>query len=743
LNWEIEYFSYRAATRLTRVTVPEPSLSEFGERTVHVASKHLKRIHSAKRIATAGAATATITAVMVGAVPPPQANAAATAGAPGLPSMELAPGAPDPASIPDLTFGLGTQGYNEFQTLGAALESGLLNNVNLSGLLQRLGYDPESAINTALAQALAGIPINVGGVPVLGPILNNARITNVAALLTLLGFDVADTLGDAPGLNIITAGPPFTLLKFVGVDLGWVPGFPNSVADDINGTPYLGISPVDVLETLRGTTGVTALQRATLETLIGIVGAAVGDGDVVDVRVPVVVGFGLGAFAAGMAYPQVVADLPNQPGGEDYTGTSPLAGSITILPMILLRNPGRANGGLFARFYPEAALLGINTVTPDTEVSSSVKDPSSGLNIPVGNTGIVLGGATLIPIKVDGTVEYDPLSDFPAWPNPVSLANSAAALAFPTYILRGVTADSLTDVEGQATTQLGEALGYTTGPLALNLYLTVPVNDALPLLEPVKLPVDVINLFTGANLNNPVATALEPALTSLVNLGYTDVKRNVVDGVPEYDRTLDQAGVITPFGTLPSGVDWVQVPGDLFAQLAAGTETAIGQGLVSSTPVANPLATLANLLGLNLPGAVNDPSPLGGLTELSGLTDNVVAAAAGAAAPTVQSQNPAPSTARVSAASATDTNVATGVPAKPDNPIKAATARTEAAAKSARARTDASVKKATDRLDKIAKDGQKQIQKVVNDVQANVKKTVKTVSGADKSANKPSEKSGG
>ncbi|MDT5248928.1 MAG: hypothetical protein QOJ28_1562, partial [Mycobacterium sp.] len=385
----------------------------------------------------------------------------------------------------------------------------------------------------------------------------------------------------------------------------------------------------------------------------------------------------------------------------------------------------------------------INTVTPDTEVSSSVKDPSSGLNIPVGNTGIVLGGANLIPIKVDGTVEYDPLSDFPAWPNPVSIANSAAALAFPTYILRGVTADSLTDVEGQATTQLGEALGNTTGPLALNLYLTVPVNDALPLLEPVKLPIDVINLFTGANLNNPVATALEPALTSLVNLGYTDVKRNVVDGVPEYDRTLDQAGVITPFGTLPSGVDWVQVPGDLFAQLAAGTETAIGQGLVSSTPVANPLATLANLLGLNLPGAVNDPSPLGGLTELSGLTDNVVAAAAGAAAPTVQSQNPAPSTARVSAASATDTNVATGVPAKPDNPIKAATARTEAAAKSARARTDASVKKATDRLDKIAKDGQKQIQKVVNDVQANVKKTVKTVSGADKSANKPSEKSAG
>jgi hypothetical protein len=460
--------------------------------------------------------------------------------------------------------------------------------------------------------------------------------------------------------------------------------------------------------------------------------------------VPIVLGFGLGAFAAGMAYPQVVADLPNQPGGKDYTGTSPLAGSITILPMILLRNPGRANGGLFARFYPEAALLGINTVTPDTEVSSST-NPNNALNIPVGNTGIVLGGANLIPIKVDGTVEYDPLSDFPAWPNPFSLANSAAAFAFPTYILRGVTADSLTTVEGQATSQLGDALGNTTGPLALNLYLTVPVNDALPLLEPVKLPVDVINLFTGANLNNPVATALEPALTSLVNLGYTDVKRNVVGGVPEYDRTLDQAGVITPFGTLPSGVNWVQVPGDLIAQLAAGTETAIGQGIVSSTPVANPLATLANLLGLSaLPGAANDPSPLSGLNSLSGLTDSAVAAAAGAAVPAVQPQIPAPNAAKVLADNdATDTDtVVTEVPAKPDDAIKAATARTQVAAKKAQARLDASAKKAGGHLDKIAKDGQKQIQKVAKHVADDVHKTVKAVSGAGKSAEKSSAKSG-
>jgi hypothetical protein len=712
-----------------------------------MASKHRKRSQAAKRIATVGAATATVTVLTVGAAPPPTANAAATTATPGIPSMPLAPGAPDPASIPDLTFGYGSQAYDQFQTSGAALETAFLNNVNLSGLLQRLGFDPatiNTALGTALTGALAGVPIDPSGIPVLGAILKNAGITNVAAVLTLLGFDLADPLTDADGLNIVTVGPPFTLLKFVGIDLGWVPGFPNSVADDINATPYLGISPVTVLQTLKDSPGVTFAQRATLDTAIGIVSAAVGDGDAVDVRVPIVLGFGLGAFAAGMAYPQVVADLPNQPGGADYTGTSPLAGSITILPMILLRNPGRANGGLFARFYPEAALLGINTVTPDTEVSSST-DPNNALNIPVGNTGIVLGGANLIPIKVDGTVEYDPLSDFPAWPNPIALANSAAAFAFPTYILRGVTADSLTSVEGQATDQLGDALGNTSGPLALNLYLTVPVNDALPLLEPVKLPVDVINLFTGANLNNPVATALEPALTSLVNLGYTDVKRNVdpVTGVPEYDRTLDQAGVITPFGTLPSGVNWVQVPGDLIAQLAAGTETAIGQGIVSSTPAANPLATLANLLGLNLPGAANDPSPLNGLTSLSGLTDNAVAAAAETTVPAAAPQAPAPNVAKALAgdnATDTPTVVTNTTNAKPDDAIKAATARTQASAKKAQARLDASAKKAGDRLDKIAKDGQKQIQKVAKHVADDVQKTVKAVTGAGKSAEKSPEK---
>ena len=682
--------------------------------------------------------------------------------------MQLAPGAPDPSSIPDLTFGLGPQVYESLQLLGARLETALLNNVNLSGLLQSLGYDPEAAINTALAnllvQTLTGVTVPVGDIPVLGSILAGAGYDNVAALLGLIGFNLADPFNLAgaptPGINIITAGAPFSLLKFLGVVLGWTPGFPNSVADEINNTPYLDVGALAVLQTLLAAYPVppftNIIPNGTLQTAIGIVkNLPGGDLNVIDVRVPIVVGFGLGAFAAGMAYPQVVADLANQPGGENYTGDSPLAGSLTILPMILLRNPGRANGGLFARFYPEAGLLGIDTITPDTEVSSSV-NPNSPLNFPVGNTGIVLGGANLVPIKVDGTVEYDPLSDVPAWPNPVSLANSAAALLFPTYLLRGVTDASLTQVlDGQLKPQLAAALANTSGPLALNLYLTVPVNNALPLLEPVKLPIDVINLFTGANLNNPIATALEPALTSLVNLGYTDVKRNVVNGVPQYDRTLDQANVITPFGTLPSGVDWGQLPGDLLLQLGAGVQQAIAQGLVSNTPVINPLAILANLLGINgLPGAASAVSPLSGLTALSGLTDNAVNATASATVPAaVQSKslppsaaNPSvdkgdkdietstdagatvPAVAKVSAPSAAnvsaddtdiDADVVDKTPAKPDKPSAATSVKTG---------VDASIKDAADGLGRIVKD-----------VQDSVQKTVNAVSGAAKPADKPSD----
>src|SRR5918996_1166367 len=111
--------------------------------------------------------------------------------------------------------------------------------------------------------------------------------------LNLAGLDI-------PGLNVITTGPPFTLLKLLGTDLGWVPGLPNSVANEINGTDYLPVGLSGLLGELADTvSGLNPVLGLALEALAATIPPGL---DAVDLRVPVVVGFGLGAFAAGAAY---------------------------------------------------------------------------------------------------------------------------------------------------------------------------------------------------------------------------------------------------------------------------------------------------------------------------------------------------------------------------------------------------------------------------------------------------------
>lgn len=544
----------------------------------------------AKKIALAGAAVMTAAALTASLVPPPTDQML-------NPDIELAAAVevfPEPDQIPDLTGGLGTAGYDFSQAIAAAILKAIVNNINLMALARAMGMDPESFLKTLPPNVLLGVldavPLDLSpllsdmlGLDVADNILipalsalgitDGEGITTVTKLLALLGLDLGDPLNlsglDVPGLNLITTGPPFTLLKLLGLDLGWVPGLPNSVAEEVNNTEYLPLGVNGLLTTVLDRLKILNLDVPGLnlgglvDLLDNVVQTIPARLDVVDLRVPIVVGFGMGAFAAGAAYPKIVEDLQYQPGGANSPtkATDPLLGSLTILPMLLLRNPGRANGGLFARAYPFARLFGIDTVTPDTQVTSSG-------GIPIGNTGLALGGANLIPIKIDATVQYDLLSDFAAWPNPFSIANNLMAFLLPTYILRGV---DMSNLSPQLETQLKDILaGIGTDPLALNLYLTMPANS-LPLLEPLYLLTDLTNLMTLGAFPNPLGTlanALSPALTSLVNLGYTDVVR-MPDG--SYVRTLDQAGDPTAFMSFPD-VDWAQVPGDIFNQLVKGIQ---------------------------------------------------------------------------------------------------------------------------------------------------------------------------
>ena len=629
-----------------------------------------------KKIALVGAATMTAATLSIGLVPPPTEQML-------NPNVELSAAVemfPEPDQIPDLTGGLGTAGYDLAQQIAAAILEAITNNINFMALARAAGMDPASLLGSLPPHLLRGvldtIPIDLSPLlsglvgfdaasGILGPALEALGITDgtgmttVTKLLELLGLDLSDPLNlsdlDVPGLNLITVGPPFTLLKLLGLDLGWVPGLPNSVAAEVNNTEYLPIGVNGVLTTvldrlqllstdnpLLGLGGLVGSLDGLLDTVVNTIPARL---DLIDLRVPIVVGFGMGAFAAGAAYPQIVEDLQYQPGGakSPTKATDPLLGSLTILPMLLLRNPGRANGGLFARAYPFFRMFGIDTVTPDTQVTSSG-------GIPIGNTGLSLGGANLIPIKVDATVQYDLLSDFAAWPNPFSIANNLMGFLLPTYILRGVDMSNLTP---QLETQLKDILAKLgTDPVALNLYLTLPANS-LPLLEPLYLLTDLTNLMTLGAFPNPLGTlanALAPALTSLVNLGCTDVVRNP-DGT--YTRTLDQAGDPTAFMSFPD-VDWGKVPGDIMKSLMNGIQKEFFSGNPTpSTPnaITGVFKLLSSILGGGGAGGIGDilnalmggmnPLAIAATKEVGQLPESMPATTSTAPAPAYDNVSPA------------------------------------------------------------------------------------------------------
>ncbi|BBY99532.1 PE-PPE domain-containing protein [Mycolicibacterium fallax] len=470
--------------------------------------------------------------------------------------------APDPGDIPDLTLGLGGRLGNAVQRVGIAAADVIPGTVNLGPVWEAFGLDPNTAISDVLGailtSAVTDMPLPEGLPALILPFLRAGNVETVGQLLDLISFTLTDPLniaGRSPGLNVVTTAPLFALGKALGIDAGWSPIFPDAIADAANASTALGINPVKVVNDLNGLIpSRPIIPNQALKASLTVAAATLRAAGFtnLDLRVPVVVGMGLGAFAAGEAYPQI------RDAALAHTGPN-----ATVLASVLLANPGRANGGLFARFYPLASLAGINTITRDQE--------GSGLN---------LDGSTFIPIKIDATVAYNPLSDVPAWPNPFALANTAAAAVLPTY-LRGIDTDLQKVIEDETGIDIEHP---DLDDIPSNVYVTLPVST-LPLLEPLALPTVATNLLlssTGVQFNNPLVTALDPAAKMLVNLGYTDVDQG--DG---YNRTFDRSDEVTPFGTLPD-VDWRKVPGDLVDGLGTGIRNAVDQGLIKRDDDATP-----------------------------------------------------------------------------------------------------------------------------------------------------------
>ncbi|WP_197376596.1 hypothetical protein [Mycolicibacterium baixiangningiae] len=405
-----------------------------------------------------------------------------------------------------------------------------------------------TATATAMTMGLTAPAAGALTLPGFGPIPGTDGVELPgAALADLSPTEILD-LGSV--LDLVTTGPPFGLAALFGVNLGYVPALPSLIVDEVTST-----EPGLDLGALLGLLA-PGLPALPLPVASGV-------------RIPIVVGFGLGSLATGLAYPEI----------RDYFASEDQRDVLTILPLILLRNWGRADGGIAARFAPLldplAQLFGYESV-----VSPDVANDADFVTIPpipiLGFPGLDIPVGGLVPIKVDATVEYDTFSDFPAWPNPVSLANSVAAGLFPTYILRGGDVGALAP-------QLAAALPEILGGLldedgAINIFLTVP-SDRQPILEPFRYPFDVANFFTAGafGFTNPFADAVEPAIKILGNLGYTNVVQNptaaqIAAGLEPYDRDFSNnyGQDHAPFFTFPENVDWAQVPEDVINALVEG-----------------------------------------------------------------------------------------------------------------------------------------------------------------------------
>lgn len=282
-------------------------------------------------------------------------------------------------------------------------------------------------------------------------------------------------------------------------------------------------------------------------------------------RFPATLGIGNGAYDTVNAYrAQLQSVAGNTPPG--YTPFVPGPSgqtNFTSQALLLVQDPYRPNGGILTRFGPLLNLFGVDTTLP-----------------PVGQVADTSGKIKLNTATLDLAWAYDPLADFPETLNPFSLLNSAFA-ALPTNLLGGVKLDSnfnATDAGLNIAGVLGILTQYSLGlypvPVGQAWYGTLIPND-LPLLEPLRLPVRAINAVAGAlglqlNLGTPLADALQPALTILVNTGYTDIQTPTQGGT--YNRTFADPATTIPFlsqATL-TPQEWRHVPGDVLRALVVG-----------------------------------------------------------------------------------------------------------------------------------------------------------------------------
>lgn len=183
-----------------------------------------------------------------------------------------------------------------------------------------------------------------------------------------------------------------------------------------------------------------------------------------------VIGYSEGTLGAEFAKRQLLAN-----------GTGPAASQLSF---IMIGSPFAGNGGIFERF--------------------------PGISVPF----IVDNMGPAAPSAYDTTYytrEYDPYADFPAYFNPLTLANSLLGVVY-------AHPDSYYDSHIPGTTPAITTVVPDNGAGGTDTYVFIN-NPQLPLLMPLRVGAGAIGLTP---LVKPLLDAVEPLLRVLVDMGYTD-----------------------------------------------------------------------------------------------------------------------------------------------------------------------------------------------------------------------------
>ena len=263
----------------------------------------------------------------------------------------------------------------------------------------------------------------------------------------------------------------------------------------------------------------------------------------------VIVGIMDGATAIGQAIPVIQANLDLPVGVNNYT-------------YLLIRNGGRANGGLASRVDWLYSLTGQSAVSGNV---NTIKQ-------------CILDICQYIPVKLDVALGYDSIDDFPVAPAPVSILNSL----MQSFLI---------------TNYLGERQNVTYNAGNNNFYVTVVPEDSA-LLEPLRLPGRPLGLLGLPDPFDFVADIFEPAADILINIGYNDVNLTTYQRsfqtfngpnkqfLFDSTLTLDQqfAAITAAIGSIFSNITGVFGANPLSAATAAPAVKAAAAATTASEP---------------------------------------------------------------------------------------------------------------------------------------------------------------